>query len=621
MAWSMLFGAVVPTPSSEAIGPAPRDLLTFNRWLCVTRLRAAFACSVFVLGLHHLSPRMVDALPVLGVCLGLGLVSAVGLRASICARWPWVWFYVQSLADLVAITVGIAASLHGPPALLFRPLFAMVIVPSGLISIPGGLAAATVATIGHESLLVLEHGLSTATLLSIESLVPVFLFFLLGQQSFFYGAHLEQKNNEFASLALHLEQNRQRLAAEARMTATLLEVARTLGSTLEAPEILARVNRTTRQQLGADWTATFLVDEERKTFRLAAATDAEMATSELSRVDLPLGSWSALKALATQTAMVLNDTDVERMRGLFPAARPLSTLLVGGLYHDRMLVGFLAIGYRDRPTAHRHRALRLLAGIAQHVAIVLRNARLLEEVREASALKSEWVGAISHELRTPLNAMLGYLEMLIDGALGDVTPPQDDALRRTQQYAFGLLEMITAVLDLNRLEAGRIPVHRTAVSVRALLEEVRQQVPDHWRRAEVDLRLVLPPNLPVIETDKGKLKTVVRNLLHNALKFTDRGHVTLSAERLPTEDLRIVVSDSGRGIPPDAIDSIFEMFHQVPGSGGGGVGLGLHIVRRFVDVLGGRVEVESELGKGTRFTITLPKPKPADVDAPEVDAA
>ena len=612
-------GRVVPTHGTEVIGPAPQDVVTFNRWLCVTRLRATAACALFVLVLHQLNPQLVDERPVLGVCLILGLLSVIGLRVRVCRAWPWVWFHGQNLADLLGISVGIATSLHGLPALLFRPLYAMVIVPAGLISVRGGLVAATVAAIGHETLLTLEHGFSLATLVSIDSLVPVFLFFLLGQQSFFYGAQLERKNNELAALALNLEQNRQRLTAEARMTASLLEVARTLGTSLEAPELLARANQTTRQQLGADWTASFFVDEERKTFRLAAATDTEMPTSELARVDFPFGSWSALKALATQTAMVLNDRDVERMRGLFAQARPLSTVLIGGLYQNRVLVGFLAVGYREELTAHRQRALRLLAGIAQHVAIVLRNARLLEEVREASALKSEWVGAISHELRTPLNAMLGYLEMLLDGALGDVTPPQNDVLRRTQQYAFNLLEMITAVLDLNRLEAGRIPVQRTAVSVRVLLEEVRQQIPDHWRRPEVDLRLVLPPALPVIETDKGKLKTVIRNLLHNALKFTERGHVTLAADVLPTGEIRFVVSDSGRGIPPDAIDSIFEMFHQVPGSGGGGVGLGLHIVRRFIDVLGGRVEVESELGKGTRFTITLPAP--TGVDAPEVDAA
>jgi signal transduction histidine kinase len=189
-------------------------------------------------------------------------------------------------------------------------------------------------------------------------------------------------------------------------------------------------------------------------------------------------------------------------------------VLVGGLYQTARWSAFSPSATAIvRPPMQP--CLRLLAGVAQR-RHRLRNARLLEEVREASALKSEWVGAISHELRTPLNAMLGYLEMLLDGALGDVTAPQDDALRRTQQYAFGLLEMITAVLDLNRLEAGRISVNRTTVSVRALLEEVRQQVPDHWRRLEVDLRLVLPASLPEIETDKGKLKIVIRNLLHNA---------------------------------------------------------------------------------------------------------
>jgi len=202
--------------------------------------------------------------------------------------------------------------------------------------------------------------------------------------------------------------------------------------------------------------------------------------------------------------------------------------------------------------------------------------------------------------------MLGYLEMLLDGALGPVTTEQADALRRTQEQSIALLEMITALLDLNRLEAGRLPLQRARVAVPELLEELCQQLPESWRRPEVQLRRAFVPGLPEIETDPGKLKTVLRNLLHNAFKFTDRGHVTLGATLDPERNLAITVSDTGRGIPPDAIQYIFDMFRQVPGAGGGGVGLGLHLVRRLLNVLGGTVSVASEIGRGTCFTVTLP---------------
>jgi signal transduction histidine kinase len=179
-------------------------------------------------------------------------------------------------------------------------------------------------------------------------------------------------------------------------------------------------------------------------------------------------------------------------------------------------------------------------------------------------------------------------------------------LRQTERNALALLEMITALLDLNRLEAGRLPVDRARVTIGTLLEDVRRELPPSWLRPDVEVRVEVKPNVPVLETDAGKLKTIVRNLVHNALKFTERGHVAITAARTITGGVTIAVADTGRGIPPESLGHVFEMFRQVPGTGGGGVGLGLHIVRRLLEVLGGTVSVRSEVGVGTTFTIILP---------------
>ena len=582
------------------------DLVTFNHWLCLTRLRAAGAVMLFTLGLAWLRVGNISTPYACAVCAGLFAVSGIGLSWPSLARAPRLFFYLQSLADLAAITVGIGISVHGLEALLFRSVYALVIVPASLISVPSGLVMAAAATIGHEMLLVHERGLVPGTLYGVESLMPPFLFFLLAQQCFFYGAHLKRKNTALATLADRLEESHQRLGAEARTSAALLDVARTLSSTLEAPELLARVNSTTRQQLGADWSATFLVDAERGTFRLVAVTDADGAPGELARLELPVSGWAPVGRLAAQPLVVLTGAEAERTPGLGTCGGPLSTTILAALYREHVLVGFLAVGFRSLSLSEREQAVEFLSGIAQHATIVLRNARLLEEVRLASAMKSEFVGAISHELRSPLNVMLGYLEMTLDGAFGPITAEQRHALRRTQEQSLALLEMITALLDMNRLEAGRLPLQRARLSVAQLLEEVCQQLPEGWRRPEVQLRRALAPGLPEIETDAGKLKTVVRNLLHNAFKFTERGHVTLGAGLTPAGDLAITVADTGCGIPSDAIHYIFDMFRQVPGSGGGGVGLGLHLVSRLVHVLGGTVSVASEVDKGTCFTVILP---------------
>src|SRR5207245_8331734 len=134
-------------------------------------------------------------------------------------------------------------------------------------------------------------------------------------------------------------------------------------------------------------------------------------------------------------------------------------------------------------------ATRSLAGIAEHATIAMHNATPLEEVRQASALKSEFAGAISHELRSPLNVILGYLDMALDGGRGTIGSELEDALRRARRQSIELLELITALLDLNRLEAGRLPVHRAPVAMTELLRTVFQQLPENWGRAEVELRL------------------------------------------------------------------------------------------------------------------------------------
>jgi len=240
-----------------------------------------------------------------------------------------------------------------------------------------------------------------------------------------------------------------------------------------------------------------------------------------------------------------------------------------------------------------------------------------EHVRRAGVTKPDLVGTVSHELRSPLNVTLGYLELLLDQELGPLTREQAQAMRRMQQQSVTLLELITALIDLSRLEAGRLPVQLAPVSIAALLQEIREQLPESWRRPEVEIRVLVDPDLPAVETDPAKLRTVIRNLVHNALKSTERGHVTLAAHLTPAGDLTLTVSDTGRGMPPDAVGNVFDMFRQVPGGGGGAVRLSLHVVRQFVELLGGAVTVASELGTGSRFTVTLPRgaaPRPGPDD-------
>jgi PAS domain S-box-containing protein len=234
--------------------------------------------------------------------------------------------------------------------------------------------------------------------------------------------------------------------------------------------------------------------------------------------------------------------------------------------------------------------------------------RAKERAEAANQAKSDFLATMSHELRTPLNVIFGYAEMLLDSGCGSLAPDQVKVLQRIDQSAHQLFDLISMVLELNRLDAGRLPVTLTNVSVILLLRELAAETQEIQDRSELTIEWRIPASLPPLYTDRGKLKVVLKNLVGNAIKFTPSGSVIVEAQE---QEGGVVLSviDTGIGIPPDALSSIFEAFRQVDGSQQGstnGVGLGLHIVRRFVDMLGGAITVESAVGQGSTFRVWIP---------------
>ncbi len=230
------------------------------------------------------------------------------------------------------------------------------------------------------------------------------------------------------------------------------------------------------------------------------------------------------------------------------------------------------------------------------------------ELEKANRLKSEFLASMSHELRTPINALIGYASLMLDRIYGDLTPRQEEGLNRIQGAAQHLLALINDILDLAKIEAGRMPLHLDDVTLDDIMTEISQQIEPLVKKKSLKFNVEMPARGLVLHTDRTKVKQILLNLLSNAVKFTHHGgiHVTISRDE---EDLRFDVRDTGIGIRESDLDSIWEDFRQVDQSRTrefGGTGLGLSITRKLVDALGGHVFAESVFGKGSTFTVVLP---------------
>jgi signal transduction histidine kinase len=251
---------------------------------------------------------------------------------------------------------------------------------------------------------------------------------------------------------------------------------------------------------------------------------------------------------------------------------------------------------------------------------------MVERLQEADRVKSNFLATVSHELRTPLTSVIGYSEMLLEGIAGALNEEQREYVRTVMEKGDQLLQLITGILDISRMEAGELRLSKVTFALDEVVSVALSTIAPQARRKRLHITSQIPEGLPALFGDRDKIRQVVLNLLSNSVKFTPEGGAIMLSATLgalktrtsfggPPDAVLLTIRDTGIGVPAEHAERIFDPFFQVDNSSTreyGGTGLGLSIVKRFVEAHGGVVWLDSEVGKGSAFTITLPiAPTPA----------
>jgi signal transduction histidine kinase len=419
---------------------------------------------------------------------------------------------------------------------------------------------------------------------------------------------------EITALGRDFDRMANALAGRTEELELLGEIARSLASTLEPDEVLRRVTDAAARLVGPDGCAIVLVQPDGETMRVDDSAWGLLGAAAGSEIPVQ-GSLMGWVLRTGESALVLDASDDERVAYGSPHLGAVGSVICAPLAGRSGPLGALtAVRGRQGRQPFSMGDLRLLERLARHAAVAVENSQLLEAAQAASRAKSDFIATMSHELRTPLNAVLGHLELLELEIHGPLTPQQREALGRIDTASRHLRGLIEEVLSFARLEAGRAEAHFEDTDVCGLAEEVASVIEPLATRKGLALEVTSCDPPARIPTDPDKVRQILINLAGNAVKFTDEGSVRIHVSRQP-DGVALSVSDTGPGIRPDERERLFRPFEQLQSGFSrphGGTGLGLYLSGQYAALLGGRIDVESESGTGSTFTLILPPTPPQE---------
>jgi GAF domain-containing protein len=395
------------------------------------------------------------------------------------------------------------------------------------------------------------------------------------------------------------------------------EVGQAVNSTLDLETVLTTIVVKAVQLSATDGGAIYVFDEESQEFQLRATHGMDQAMiatirEEGIRTDERIIARATAERLPVQIPDLLNEPLSPVLNLVIRAG--YRALLVVPLLRPGAIIGTLVVRRRE-PGEFPKSTIDLLETFADQSVLAIQNARLFREIEEkgrelaeASKHKSQFLANMSHELRTPLNAILGYTELIIDSIYGEPTEKMRTVLERLQANGKHLLGLINDVLDLSKIEAGQLTLSLDEYSLSDVVHGVVSAVEPLAAEKRLAFKAEIAPDLPTGRGDGRRLSQVLLNLVGNAIKFTDKGEVAIGAAAA-NGAFTVAVCDTGPGISAADQLKIFEEFQQADSSitrKKGGTGLGLSIAKRIIEMHGGRIWVESEPGKGSRFYFTVP---------------
>ncbi len=424
---------------------------------------------------------------------------------------------------------------------------------------------------------------------------------------------------ENARLLTELQARTQELTRSVEQLTALGDVGRAVSSSLDLDTVLTTIVGRAVQLSGTDGGTIFEYDEGTEEFAPRATLNADEGQSAMLRATrLRRGEGAVGQVAVTRKPIQIPDITAEgayesRLRGALLEAGTRALLAIP-LLHEERIVGGLVVSRRT-PGAFTAEVVEILTTFATQSALAIQNARLFREIEQksreletASQHKSEFLANMSHELRTPLNAIIGFSDVLTERMFGELNEKQDEYVKDISASGTHLLSLINDILDLSKIEAGRMELEVTEFDLPQAIDNALILVRERAGRRGIALHQSVDERLGGVRGDERKVKQVLLNLLSNALKFPPEGGRIDVRAGIVDGTVEISVTDTGVGIAPEDQEAVFEEFRQVGGAEkkAEGTGLGLALSRKFIELHGGRIWVKSQVGVGSTFTFTLP---------------